>query len=122
MLEASHARAGTVRRSRLRATDISAVARARTVRRCRLLARPLYVRLTPKGGQPGVLRERREAGQAPEPWGCGPPGTSSLAARSLRRGGGRAVQRPGVRPVGSLEVTRHVALVAEAGLGGGSRE
>ncbi len=49
--------------------------------------------------------------------------STSLVARSFRRGGGsESHPAAGRQAVGSLELTRHVALVSEAGLGGGSRE
>src|SRR5579859_1774570 len=46
-----------------------------------------------------------------------------MAARSFRRGGGcESHPAAGRKAIGSLELTGHVALVGEAGLGGSSRE
>jgi hypothetical protein len=101
-------------------------AQVRTVRHCRLLARPLLYAADSEGRSAwrseGRQGGRSGTGQSAQVVRCGPSGTS-LAARSFRRGGGcESHPAAGRQAVGSLELTRHVALVGEAGLGGGSRE
>jgi hypothetical protein len=100
-------------------------ARARTVRQCRF-PRPNLCAADSEGRSAwrseGRQRGRSGTGQSTRAVGCGPPGTS-LAARSFRRGGGRESHpAAGRQAIGSLELTRHVALVGEAGRGSGARE